>query len=93
MSLTADASVMYYQWKQLRKVVDDSALAGATYLLPQNATRTPADSGHQYRTGLNMRTSRSDWRRSRCRTACEVNSFSATGSGKRSSTLSDCSRR
>ena len=40
MSLTADVGVMYYQWMQLRKAVDASALAGATYLLPQNATRT-----------------------------------------------------
>jgi len=31
MSLTADVGVMYYQWMQLRKAVDASALAGATF--------------------------------------------------------------
>src|ERR1700682_3808956 len=40
MSLTTDIGVMYYNWMQLQKAADASALAGATYFLTQNSTQT-----------------------------------------------------
>jgi len=40
MSLGTDVAVMYYNWMQLQKAADASALAGATYFLTQNATQT-----------------------------------------------------
>lgn len=36
----SDISVMYYNWMQMQKAADASALAGATYFLTQNATQT-----------------------------------------------------
>lgn len=39
-ALGSDVGVMYYQWMQLQKSADASALAGATYFLTQNATQT-----------------------------------------------------
>ena len=40
MSLGTDIAVMYYHWMRLQKAADASALAGATYFLTQNTTRT-----------------------------------------------------
>jgi hypothetical protein len=40
MALGSDVAVMYYNWMQLQKAADASALAGATYFLTQNATQT-----------------------------------------------------
>jgi Putative Flp pilus-assembly TadE/G-like len=40
MSLGTDVAVMRYNWMQLQKAADASALAGATYFLAQNSTRT-----------------------------------------------------
>jgi Flp pilus assembly protein TadG len=40
LALGTDVGVMYYQWMQMRKSADASALAGATYFLTQNTTRT-----------------------------------------------------
>jgi hypothetical protein len=40
LSLGTDVGVMYYQWMQMRKSADSSALAGATDFLTQNTTRT-----------------------------------------------------
>jgi Putative Flp pilus-assembly TadE/G-like len=40
MSLGTDVAVMYYNWMQLQKAADASALAGATYFLTQNSTQT-----------------------------------------------------
>jgi Putative Flp pilus-assembly TadE/G-like len=39
-ALGSDVAVMYYNWMQLQKSADASALAGATYFLKQNATQT-----------------------------------------------------
>jgi uncharacterized membrane protein len=45
MALSTDVAVMYYNWMQLQKAADASALAGATYFLTQNTTQTlPAPS-------------------------------------------------
>jgi putative Flp pilus-assembly TadE/G-like protein len=40
MALSTDVGVMYYNWMQLQKAADASALAGATYFLTQNSTQT-----------------------------------------------------
>jgi Flp pilus assembly protein TadG len=40
MSLGTDVGVLYYNWMQLQKAADASALAGATYFLTQGTTRT-----------------------------------------------------
>jgi hypothetical protein len=39
-ALGGDVAVIYYNWMQLQKSADASALAGATYFLTQNTTRT-----------------------------------------------------
>jgi uncharacterized membrane protein len=39
-ALGGDIAVTYYNWMQLQKSADASALAGATYFLTQNATQT-----------------------------------------------------
>jgi hypothetical protein len=40
MALSTDVGVMYYNWMELQKAADASALAGATYFLTQNSTQT-----------------------------------------------------
>jgi Flp pilus assembly protein TadG len=40
MSLSTDVAVMYYNWMQLQKAADAASIAGATYFLTRNSTKT-----------------------------------------------------